>query len=115
MPEAEPSKQPLALSDYFGILRRRKFVIFGATLIVAVSAAAFSTTRPNVYRADSSVLISRQNLGDAFTNTTNPDLYVDSTRLLDTQATIARAPEVLTLAVKSSGVRGMTSSELLAD
>ncbi len=115
MTEAEPSKQPLELSDYFGVLRRRKLVVIGATVIVALGAAVLSMNRPNVYRASASVLISRQNLGDAFTNTTNPDLYVDSTRLLDTQAAIARAPEVTTLAIKRSGVSGITDGQLLAD
>ncbi len=103
----------LTLSDYLSILQRRLLVIIGAVVLAGGTAVFLSLSLPNKYRASASVYVSRQNLSYAIANITNADLYSDPNRVLQTQADIARSPQVAQLAVKQAGVRGVAAGTLL--
>ena len=85
--------QPTLL-DYLAALRRRKFVIIGTTVLVAVVALALSVQQTKIYRASAQVLLSRQDLSAALTQTPDPILNSDPARVAATQAGIARLPDV---------------------
>ncbi len=61
-----PATAPMELRDYFGILRRRAWVIVLVTAIVVGAAAAWSFSRPNEYDASGTLLVptSGSNDGD---------------------------------------------------
>jgi tyrosine-protein kinase len=53
-----PATAPMELRDYFGILRRRAWVIIAVTAVVVGAAAAWSFTRPNEYTASGTLVVS---------------------------------------------------------
>ena len=53
-----PATAPMELRDYFGILRRRAWVIILVTAIVVGAAAAWSFSRPNEYEASGTLVVS---------------------------------------------------------
>src|SRR6476619_1897846 len=64
-----PATAPMELRDYFGILRRRAWVIILVTAIVVGAAAAWSFSRPNEYKASGTLVVptSGGNSGDVAT------------------------------------------------
>ncbi len=112
MTPPEPHRQP-GLADYLAILNRRKWVIVQTTLIVAVVAYFMSVRQDAVHQAGADVLLSRQNISNAITGVTSPDVYTASDRYAETQAGLARAPEVAERAVATARV-DRSAGELLA-
>jgi len=104
---------PSSLVDYLDILKRRGIVILTATVLVAGVAFVLSQQATKVYRASAEVLLNRQDLGSAVTGTQDPTLSSDPTRIAQTQAAIARLPEVATRALALAGVRGRSAYDLL--
>lgn len=104
--------QPTLL-DYLAALRRRKFVIIGTTVLVAGVALALSLQQTKVYRASAQVLLSRQDLSAALTQTPDPILNSDPARVAATQAGIARLPDVASSAIALAKIRGYTALGLL--
>ena len=73
---SEPTAPTLA--DYLAVLRRRKWIIIGTTLVVAGVASFVSLQQTKIYRASADVLLSRQSgLADALLQTTDPTLSTD--------------------------------------
>lgn len=97
------SAQPLTLADYLAILRRRKWVIIVALVLVPATAFVMAIRQPAVYRASADVLLSRQNLGAQVSGIQDPTVYQDPARWAQTQADIARAPEVADRAADELG------------
>jgi succinoglycan biosynthesis transport protein ExoP len=105
----------MTVADYLAILRRRKWVIVQAVVIVPVVALILSIRQPALYGASAQVLLSRQNLGAELSGIQDPTLAQDPIRLSQTQADLARAPGVAQHAVTAAGVRGETAGALLAN
>jgi capsular exopolysaccharide synthesis family protein len=84
-------------------------------VVVPIAALVTSARQPELYSSTAEVLLSRQDLGSALTGTENLDLAGDPARFAQTQADIARVKEVAERALKRSGVRGRSASELLAN
>jgi succinoglycan biosynthesis transport protein ExoP len=103
--------QPRALGDYLRILRRRKWYVIGAAILVAALAVAFSVREQKAYAADSQVLLSPQDLASVITGTPNPPL--DPVRNAADQAQLARSQTVATIAIAKAGLKGRTASGLL--
>src|SRR5688500_18211179 len=104
--------QPLTLADYLSILRRRKWVIIVALVLVPATAYVISARQPPVYQASAEVLLSRQNLGSQVTGIDDPTIYQDPNRSAQTHADIARVPAVAERAVEKVG-GSVTAGELL--
>ena len=91
-----PATAPMEFRDYFGILRRRAWVIILVTAIVVGAAAAWSFSRPNEYEASGTLVVptSGSNSGD-----------------VGNQADIIQSQAVHALAEQASpGVDGVTAS-----
>lgn len=114
MSQGELHPRQLGLSDYLTILNRRKWVIVQTTLIVAIVAFFLSARQEKVFQAGAEVLLTRQSLSNVLTGVTSPDVYVDPQRFAETQAGLARAPEVAARAIELSGVANRTEVELQA-
>jgi polysaccharide biosynthesis transport protein len=103
------------LADYIAIIRRRKWVVVVPLLLVPIVAFLYSSQQPAAYAASSEVLLSRQDLGSALSGFTNADVLTDPERFAETQAAIARVPEVARRAVEKAGVDAVTPGTLHGD
>jgi len=114
MTATEHTNRQRTLAEYLAIIRRRKWALILPLLVVPIVAFGYSYRQAAVYAASSEVLISRQDLGSAISGRSNADIYSDPDRFAQTQAALARVPEVARDAVARSGVGGITPGQLLA-
>jgi Mrp family chromosome partitioning ATPase/capsular polysaccharide biosynthesis protein len=98
------------LRDYLQVVRRRKWVIVQAVVIVPVAALAFSLAQQSKYRASAEVLISQQDLSAQLTGTQSTPPNAND---LQTQAELARVPAVARRAIGSLHL-AMTPATFLA-
>ena len=98
--------------DFLAVARRRKWIILQAAVLVPLAAILYSLSRSPVYEASAEVLLTRQNLAAALTGTPDQTLSLQPERLAQTQAQLARVPTVIQRALRASGVRNRTASDL---
>jgi succinoglycan biosynthesis transport protein ExoP len=110
----EPQRHSLSLRDYLRVLRRRKWLVIQAVVLVPAAAVAISLRQQHLYQASSEVLLSRQNLAAALTNTQDQSLSQDPNRLVQTQASLARVPAVAERVLKATHVSDRTAEDFLA-
>ena len=93
------------------MVRRRKWIILQAVVLVPLAAVLFSLRQEHMYQASAQVLLSNQNLANALTGTqqsTGVSLQAD--RVAQTQADLARVPAVANRALRAAHVdRGASS------
>src|SRR3954447_15271130 len=80
------------LRDYLHVVRRRKWVILQAAIVVPVAALAFSLHQQPRYQASAQVLLSQQDLGNQLTGTQDTSVYTPADRRAQTQADLAPVP-----------------------
>ena len=107
------SVEQRTLNDYLAILRRRFWVIIPAILLVGGLAYARSHSEQKVYRANAEILLNRQAVSSIVTGVQNQDALSDPVRFAQTQAELARSPEVAQEAVTRAVVRGRSALQLL--
>ena len=95
--------QSVTLSHYLAVLRRRKWIIVTALVIVPLAAILFSLRQERLYQASAEVLLSRQNLAANLTGVTDPNLTSDPTRMIATQADIASIPLITERTLAAAG------------
>ena len=103
------------LLDYGAILRRRKWVALLPLILVPLIAYAYSMQQEKRYTASSEVLLSRQDVSSTLAGVTNSDIFTDPTRFAETQAALARVPEVARRTLVAAHVRALTPGQLLRD
>jgi succinoglycan biosynthesis transport protein ExoP len=103
----------LTLRDYLRIAARRKWIIILCALLAPASAVAVSLQQEKLYQASADVLLSRQNLAAALTNTDDPLAAQDPERHAETQVNVARVPRVLSQALAGAGVSDRGPDDLL--
>src|SRR4029453_13214851 len=86
-------------ADYIAIIRRRKWLVILPLLAVPILAYWNATQQPATFAASSEVLLSRQDLSSAVSGATNADVFTEADRFAETQAALARVPEVARRAV----------------
>jgi Mrp family chromosome partitioning ATPase/capsular polysaccharide biosynthesis protein len=93
------------LRDYLQVLRRRRWLVIATVALVGGAALAHSLTQTPVYQGSAEVLLSRQNLANALTNTNDPTANAqDFDRIAQTQADLATAPTVADRTVQAVGL-----------
>ena len=102
-----------SLSTYLRVLRRRKWIVLVCALLVPAAALFFSLRQPAQYAASADVLLSRQNLGATLAGASDLSLANDAA-LIDTQAELARTPDVARIALSIAKTGDLTPDELLA-
>jgi len=102
-----------SLRDYLVVIRRRKWLVLLGVVVVPAVAVALSLRQQPRYEATAEVLLSRQNLAALLNNLPDQSLSGDPARLAQTQADLARVPQVARRALTLAHVRGITPSELL--
>jgi succinoglycan biosynthesis transport protein ExoP len=112
--ENQGLQRAATLRDYLQVVRRRKWVIAQAVVLVPLAAVAFSLHQQSRYQCTSEVLLSRQNLANALTGAQDPTVYVQADRVAQTQAEVARVPGVAAAALRRVRGSGLTADGLLA-
>ena len=93
-----------SLRDYLRVVRRRKWIILQAVLLVPAVAVGLSLRQEKVYKATSQVLLVQQNPANQFGNGINQSGAQPPDRQAQTQADLARVPQV---AQKTLGLAGL--------
>jgi polysaccharide biosynthesis transport protein len=93
------------LRDYLRVVRRRRWIILLAVILVPLAAVLFSVRQESMYQASAEVLLSQQNLAAALTGTTSATPNQLPDRVAQTQADLARVPEVASRTLAAVGLR----------
>jgi succinoglycan biosynthesis transport protein ExoP len=108
----EHASAPSALSHYLRVIRRGAWVVVLTAVAVTALAIVTSRSQQKVYEASAEVFLSgARNLPPNLSEV--PQVYSDPVRVAETQARLARVPEVAQRAVDSPRFRGITSQDLL--
>ena len=107
--------QRSSLREYMATIRRRKWVIAQAVLLLPAAAIAFSLHQQTLFRADAQVLLSQQNLANQLTGVTDPSQFQQPDRVAQTQADLARVPEVARRTLAAAGISDRTPDEFLTE
>jgi succinoglycan biosynthesis transport protein ExoP len=102
-----------SLRDYLHVVRRRKWIILQAVVLVPVAAVAFSLHQQKLYQASAQVLLSTQNLAATLTGTQQTGITQDPTRIAQTQADVARVPTVAKRVLAAFPGSGLTLQQFL--
>jgi polysaccharide biosynthesis transport protein len=102
------------LRDYLHVVRRRKWIILQAVLLVPAAAIAFSVHQQKLYQASAQVLLSSQNLATELTGTQQTGVTVQPDRVAQTQADVARVPAIAARVLELVPGTGMTVQRFLA-
>ena len=100
------------LRDYLSVARRRKWIILQAVVLVPAAALAFSLSQTKLYEASAEVLLSNQNLAAALTGTPDLARNLQADRVAQTQASLARVPDVARRVIEEVGA-DLTAEEFL--
>jgi polysaccharide biosynthesis transport protein len=88
------------IADYLGVVRRFKWVIIAAALVVPTVAYFMSSRSPKIFQASSDVLLNRQDLGATITGLPTQSTVTDPFRYALTQERLAEADAVRDRAVE---------------
>jgi succinoglycan biosynthesis transport protein ExoP len=112
--EPEGQRHGGTLRDYLQMLRRRKWVVMQAMVLVPAIAIAISLRSPARYQSQAQVLLTHQSFAALLTNTQDP---ISNQQLADrvahTQADLARVPPVVYRTVAAVPEAGITALQLL--
>jgi polysaccharide biosynthesis transport protein len=99
------------LVDYLAVLRRRRWMFLLTVVLVPALAVVLSMLQSPSYTASAQVLLDRQNLTEILPGTQAPP--TDPEREVQTEAELARIPEVASSAIRAARVRNLSPSEFL--
>lgn len=102
-----------SLRDYLHVIRRRKWVIAATVVLVTAAALGYSLLQDKTFQAASQVLLGRQNMANLLSGLGDQQIGNDFQRIAQTQAELARSPEVAQRALRRAGATDMTPRELL--
>jgi capsular exopolysaccharide synthesis family protein len=102
-----------SLLDYVEVMRRHKWLVLQAVVIVPLVAVALSLRQSPLYAATASDLFNGQSLAASLSGGADPGSTQDPVRVLQTQASIADAVPVARLALGLAHVRDVTPLEFL--
>ena len=109
---SDQSLEPAPLRTYVTVLARRKWLFMLVLLAGPVAAVLASLLGESLYEARAQVLLSDRDLAGAISGTQTP--AVDPDRVVDTQARIARTPDLARRVLRAADVGSKTADEFLA-
>src|SRR5947209_4050415 len=102
-----------SLAAYLRVLRRRKWLVLMAVVLVPAAAVGFSLKQKAKYEASAQVLLSRQSFANSLNNVSDPSFSIDPNRLPQTQADVARVPTVAQRTLAALHLTDRTPTDLL--
>lgn len=110
----EIEKQGGTVRDYLAVVRRRKWTVIAATLVIPILVGLLTAQQQKLYASQAEVLLSRQNLASALSGVADASLTVQADRVAQTQADLASTPTVAARTLKSLKLTDRTAEDLLA-
>lgn len=104
---------PTPLLGHLRVLRRRKWLVLLSLVLVPVAAVVASQQQEDVYEASSEVLLSNQDLAANLVGIPDRTASQAPDRLAETQANLARVPEVVRRVLAEAGVTGLDVEDFL--
>ena len=105
----------LGLREYLQILRRRKWIVLQALIIVPLAAVAFSLRQSALYQSSADVLLRYQSLPSTLRGISDPNsysYYIDPTRPMATSLQVAELPALSrTASARRSASSGISTAE----
>jgi tyrosine-protein kinase len=102
------------LHDYLRVLRRRKWLVLQAVVLLPLAAVLLSLRQERLYEASAQVLLSRDDLTAALTGTITPSSAQQPERLAETQAELARVSAVARRVLAATGSTRMSVEKFLS-
>jgi capsular exopolysaccharide synthesis family protein len=99
------------LAEYVGVVRRRKWILIPVVVLVPLVAVLLSMRGAQMYEASAQVLLKGQDLSGSLGGVQST--YVDPARQAQTEAELARVPEVARRALAEVPGSGLTTLEML--
>jgi Mrp family chromosome partitioning ATPase len=118
LPGDHPAQRPAAPSEstlqaHLRVVRRRWWLIVLAVVVVPVAAVAVSLHQQSMFAASAQVALAQQDLANELSGTPDASIYTPADRRAQTQADLAREPQVAQQAVEVARVP-ITGQQLLA-
>ena len=107
------SRDGATLHDYLRVLRRRKWIILTAIIVVPAVAVAMSMRQPALYQSTAEVLLTNKDISAGLTGVSGSSVFQTSERIAQTQANLATTPTVARRALASAGIDDMSPYQLL--
>lgn len=101
-----------ALVEFLDVVKRRKWIVIGATLVVCVVAAVHAVRQPAVYESSAQVLLSPQTAAVQYAGGPTATAE-DPVRYAATQRFLAQSPAIAARVVARAHVPGLTPQSLL--
>ncbi len=101
------------LLTYLGVLQRRKWVVLSAVVIVPVLAAVLTLRETPLYQASAEVLLSNQSLAASLSGVADQGSALQPDRVAQTQADLARVPQIAHRALAALAIHDRTAQDLL--
>ena len=114
MTRAGELSDSVRLHDRLGVLRRRKWLVLLAVVLVPAAAVAYSLSQQAQYQARADVLLGQQSPISSIAGTGDLSLTQDPQRVVDTETALAREPEVARRVLARAGVTDRTPEDFLA-
>jgi polysaccharide biosynthesis transport protein len=113
----QPGTREHTIGDYLGVVRRYKWIIIVAALVVPTVAYFMSSRSPKIYQASADVLLNRQDLGATITGLPTQSTATDPYRYALTQERLAEASTVSDRALEIAGLENLEGwgSDVSAD
>jgi len=105
----------VTLHDYLRVVRRRKWMVLQAMLLLSLAALGFSLHQQRLYEASADVLLNSQNADATSSGTPSMGLSQDPERVTQTQARVARRPEIVENTLGQVSGTGLSVSDFLGD
>lgn len=103
-----------SLRHALSVVRRQWVMILLATMVAPWIAVLFAINEEPQYESSAEVLLSYQNLAGSLTGTIDNSVFRDPQRIAETQARLARVPEVAKATIEATPGATKTADELLA-
>ena len=103
----------MAAATPFAGLWRRRWIVLVSLIIFPATAFVVAARQDSQYRSSADVLINPANVGAMVLGAPDPSIYQDPQRFSDTQAALARVPEVVERAARIANTPGVDAAFVL--
>ena len=109
------NQEPFSLQSLVAIVSRRKVVLIVLVVLTVGAVVGISVTGPKVFEGRAEVYLSSQDITALVTGTPSSAANSGDDRKNETQAQLARVPDIATAVVEEAGIPGLTAAQLLRD
>ncbi len=111
---ADAYREGSSLREYLGVLRRRRWIVLQAVVLVPLAVLFFSLRQSPLYQASAAVLVNQQNPVQAITGTGDGSATANPERVLQTQAQLAANPLVARRVLRAAKLKDVTVLDFLS-